>query len=201
MRYLEQKHPEFVTLNTKRLGRRIEMAGTSISKLLAKQSAGSQYGTLIHGDYKAANLFFSNQADGTNGADAVAAVDFQFCGGGMGVEDVAYLLYPDARGNHFDYEEELLELYHEELILQLITHQKGGPSTMPFQVFLRYYDLVRLDMTRYWLSKNRWAASTAGEARLVSILETTMDQIDGGEVLKSEEAYDSAILKFVEPYS
>jgi hypothetical protein len=177
------------------------MGGASISKLLTKQSAGSQYGTLIHGDYKAANLFFSsNQADDdANGADAVAAVDFQFCGGGMGVEDVAYLLYPDARGNHFDYEEELLELYHEELILQLITHQKGGPSTMPFQVFRRYYDLARLDMTRYWLSKNRWAASTAGEARLVSILEAVMDQIDGGKMLKNEEEYDSAILKFVEP--
>jgi len=196
MRYLEQKHPEYVTANTKGLGRRIEAAGVYIANLLAKESAGSQYGTLIHGDYKAANLFFSESPD-INGADSVAAVDFQFSGAGLGVEDVAYLLYPDARGDHFDYEEELLETYHEELILQLIAHQKGGPSTLPFEVFQRFYELARIDMTRYWLSKNRWAASTAGEAKLVSVLESTMDRIDGGDFLNGEEEYEAALSKFV----
>lgn len=197
MRFLEQKHPEFVTANTKSLGRRIEVAGSSISKLLAKQSAGSQYGTLIHGDYKAANLFLSNDETAT-GADSVAVVDFQFAGGGLCAEDVAYLLYPDARGDHFEYEAELLKTYHEELVLQLITHQKGGPSTMPFDVFQRYYELARLDMTRYWLSKNRWAASTFGEAKLISMIENSMDQIDGGKLLESEEEYEAAILQYVE---
>lgn len=194
MRYLEQKHPEYMTANTKSLGRRIEKAGAAIAHLLAKESAGSRYATLIHGDYKAANLFFQ---DDLESADSVAAVDFQFTGGGLGVEDVAYLLYPDARGDHFVYEEELLETYHDELILQLITQQKGGPSTMPFDIFQRYYELSRIDMTRYWLSKNRWAASTAGEAKLVSVLESTMDRIDGGRMLESREEYESALLEFI----
>lgn len=198
MRFLEQKHPEYVTCNTKGLGRRIENVGAAISRLLAKQSAGLQYGTLIHGDFKAANLFF--QKDATS-ASSVAAVDFQFAGCGLCVEDVAYLLYPDARGNHFDFEEELLKVYHEELILQLMTFQKGGPSTMPFDVFERYYELARLDMTRYWLSKSKWVASTIGEARLVSVLESTMDRIDGGGVLGSKEEYESALLQFVDASS
>lgn len=194
MRYLEQKHPEYLTASTQSLGRRIEKAGSAISRLLAKESVGSQYGTLIHGDYKAANLFFPNDPES---ADSVAAVDFQFTGGGLGVEDVAYLLYPDARGDHFEYEEELLETYHEELILQLITQQKGGPSTMPLKVFRNYYELARIDMTRYWLSKNKWSASTRGEAELISILESVMDRIDDGQVLGSEEEYESALLKFI----
>ena len=198
MRFLEQKYPQYTTGNTKSLGRRIETVGAAISRLLAKQSSGLQYGTLIHGDYKAANLFF--QRDATS-ASSVAAVDFQFAGCGLGVEDVAYLLYPDARGNHFDYEEELLKVYHEELILQLMTFQKGGPSTMPFEVFQRYYELARLDMTRYWLSKSKWVASTEGEAKLVSVLESTMDRIDGGQVLGSKEEYESALLQFVDSLS
>lgn len=200
MRYLEQKHPEYITSNTKTFGRRIEMAGASISKLLAKQSAsGSEYGTLIHGDYKAANLFISKTMN--EGADSIAVVDFQFAGAGMCVEDVAYLVFPDARGDHFEYEQELLGIYHEELILHLIAFQKGGPSTMSFDVFLRYYELARLDMTRYWLSKSKWAASTLGEAKLIYELEKAMDMIDGGEVLKSEKEYDAALLKFVNPTS
>jgi hypothetical protein len=78
-----------------------------------------------------------------------------------------------------------------------MTLQKGGPSTMPFDVFQRYYELARLDMTRYWMSKSKWVASTEGEAKLISVLEATMDRIDCGQVLEKEE-YESALLRFVD---
>lgn len=46
----------------------------------------AQYKTLVHGDAKVANFCFSD-----DGRD-VAAVDFQYVGAGIGVQDVAYFL-------------------------------------------------------------------------------------------------------------
>lgn len=70
----------------------------------------SPFQTIVHGDAKLANFNFSN--DGTK----VAAVDFQYVGGGIGMKDVAYFI-----GSVF-YEDEcervenkLLEIYFSEL--------------------------------------------------------------------------------------
>lgn len=45
---------------------------------------GCRFRTLVHGDAKVANFCF--------GPDEVAAVDFQYVGGGCGIKDVAYFL-------------------------------------------------------------------------------------------------------------
>jgi hypothetical protein len=54
--------------------------------VLDARLSDAHHATLIHGDAKVANFCF------TPPGDAVAAVDFQYCGGGVGVKDVAYLL-------------------------------------------------------------------------------------------------------------
>ena len=45
-----------------------------------------QFQTLVHGDAKVANFCFSNKGD------SIAAVDFQYVGGGCGMKDVVYFL-------------------------------------------------------------------------------------------------------------
>ena len=75
--------------------------------------------TLVHGDAKVANFCFSESGK------HVAAVDFQYVGGGCGMKDVSYLL-----GSCLDEEEcelfesELLNYYFDELQKAIIKQKK-----------------------------------------------------------------------------
>jgi hypothetical protein len=83
----------------------LKTAAASIDQKLRE----SRYRTLVHGDAKLANFCFSE--DGQR----VAAVDFQYVGGGCGMKDVAYFI-----GSCLDEtacerrEAELLDLYFAE---------------------------------------------------------------------------------------
>lgn len=55
------------------------------AKAIDAQLNGAQYQTIVHGDAKLANFCFAPSGE-------VAAVDFQYVGGGCGVKDVAYFI-------------------------------------------------------------------------------------------------------------
>lgn len=63
---------------------------------LDRKLSAAKFQTLVHGDAKPANFCFADSA--------VAAVDFQYVGGGCGMKDVAYLLGADERGLDFYFE-------------------------------------------------------------------------------------------------
>lgn len=70
----------------------------------------AQYQTVIHGDAKLANFCFSEK-----NID-VAAVDFQYVGGGIGVKDVMVLMSSGLTENEcVQFEEELLACYFHQL--------------------------------------------------------------------------------------
>jgi hypothetical protein len=56
VRWIQSKHPESMTEHTKGLGQRIQAASGPIANFLGQQAHGLK-STLIHGDFKAANLF------------------------------------------------------------------------------------------------------------------------------------------------
>ena len=187
VRWLESKHPEVLTHRTKSIGQRIEALAGPLLKFFSEQTRGD-YGTLIHGDYKAANLFLQAEPIAEEDAGSVVVVDFQYTGHGLGAKDVAYLLYPDAHGDFFEAESDTRGVSLRHLVDQLMMQFKGGLTSLSYKTFVTFYELVRVNLTHYWLSKD-WVASTEGEARLVSALESTMDRVDGGSVLASSEEY------------
>ncbi|MBK3519185.1 oxidoreductase family protein [Carboxylicivirga marina] len=74
--HLDTRPDELKVMDDKQL----QQAATTIDQTLRN----SKFQTLVHGDAKLANFCFSN--DGQK----VAAVDFQYVGGGCGMKDVAY---------------------------------------------------------------------------------------------------------------
>lgn len=77
---------------------------------IAEKLGKAKFQTIIHGDAKLANFCFSKDLK------QVAAVDFQYVGGGCGIKDVAYFLSSclDSQAL-FKYDQELLEFYFETL--------------------------------------------------------------------------------------
>jgi len=99
-----------------RLTRPNEMAAMADDTL--KQAAGliddhlnqCRYQTIVHGDAKVANFCFS--PDGR----AVAAVDFQYVGGGCGMKDVAYFLGSCLNETQYErWQTPLLDYYFSQL--------------------------------------------------------------------------------------
>jgi hypothetical protein len=78
----------------------------------------SPFQTLVHGDAKLANFCFHNKGN------EVAAVDFQYVGGGCGMKDVAYFIGSCLNEDECeDYETQLLDIYFEQLKQALNTKQ------------------------------------------------------------------------------
>jgi hypothetical protein len=89
------------------------------ASLLDDQLNNARFKTIVHGDAKSANFCFSDFGN------SVAAVDFQYAGGGCGMKDVAYFL-----GSCMDEdacernEQHYLDYYFKELKLALNRYQK-----------------------------------------------------------------------------
>lgn len=95
------------------LGTRPDELARTHARELREAAAGfdraldaARFQTFVHGDAKPANFGFSR--DGS----AVAAVDFQYVGGGCGMKDVAYLLHGELSERR---REGLLDLYFQAL--------------------------------------------------------------------------------------
>jgi len=100
--HLETRPDEFEKIEHQKLKANAHL----IDKLLKN----CRYKTFVHGDAKLANFCFS--ADGKH----IAAVDFQYVGGGCGMKDVAYFLGSCLSSYECElYENELLQFYFSEL--------------------------------------------------------------------------------------
>ena len=121
---------------------------------------GAAHQTLVHGDAKLANFCFSEDGQ------AVAAVDFQYVGGGCGMKDLAYFI-----GSCLDetecekLESELLECYFRELRLALAKHRPDLDAGGVIAEWRGLYHLAWVDFHRFlkgW-SPGHWKINSYSE--------------------------------------
>lgn len=88
----------------------------NVASLIDKKLNDAKYQTLVHGDAKLANFLFRD--------NDVAAVDFQYVGGGVGVKDLAYFLSSIfSEDELFEKEESCLNYYFD--ILNSLCGEEG----------------------------------------------------------------------------
>ena len=105
-----------------------------------------QFQTIVHGDAKLANFCFSE-----NGKH-IAAVDFQYVGGGCGMKDVAYFLGSCLSSVDCEkYQDELLDFYFSTLKKAL----ENSTSNVEFKAlekeWRKLYSFACTDFTRFLL--------------------------------------------------
>ena len=118
----------------------LKAAATAIDAKLNK----ARYKSFVHGDAKLANFCFSE-----NGQQ-VAAVDFQYVGGGCGMKDVAYFigscLYEEDCERH---EHELLDYYFKALHQALAQRQASIDAVAVEQEWRELYPVAWTDFHRF----------------------------------------------------
>jgi Ser/Thr protein kinase RdoA (MazF antagonist) len=107
--------------------------------IAAARLAGAKFQTLLHGDAKDANFCFAR--DGS-----VAAVDFQYTGGGPGIVDVAYLLHGRRDEPPDGIDAERLDRYFDHLRRALPT---SVDATALEAEWRELYPIALLDFSRF----------------------------------------------------
>jgi len=124
----------------------LQQAAVKIDAVLS----ACQYKTIIHGDAKLANFCFS-----WNGKQ-VAAVDFQYVGGGCGMKDVVYFLSSClSEGECARWESELLDYYFSALSEALALQNKGIDGDAVKAEWLPLFAMAWTDFHRFllgWMS-------------------------------------------------
>lgn len=125
-----------------------------------------KFQTLVHGDAKPANFCF------TEDTQRVAAVDFQYVGGGCGMKDVIYLMSSALSSDElFRENQNILNNYF--LILEK-SLQKYGKKSIDFyalkQEWLDHYNLAWADFNRFLKGWN------PGSTRLDSFMEARTNE-------------------------
>ena len=129
----------------------------------------SKFQTLVHGDAKLANFCFSD--DGGN----VAAVDFQYVGGGCGMKDLAYFVGSCFRDEEAEERERhVLNLYFEELFKCLKLLGKSECQEELREDWESLYRVARADFHRFmkgW-SPGHWKLSDYSERVTREVIES-----------------------------
>lgn len=115
--------------------------------------SNAQFQTLVHGDAKVANFCFSEDLK------KVAAVDFQYVGGGCGMKDVAYFLGSCLTAEECKhYESDLLNHYFKALLQAIEDKQIRLDKVALEKEWRALYAIAWTDFSRFlkgWMPENQ----------------------------------------------
>ena len=135
-----------------RMGRRVQRMARTISDLVLV-APDDPFCTLIHGDYKAMNVFLPQE--GTEGSALL--VDYASCGIGLGMSDVAMHIHHAVLPEDLDNggERSLVHFYWESLQSRL------GPTgeAYDWEIAWKHYRLGVVDYFRFFLGR-MWKDAT-----------------------------------------
>jgi len=137
-------------------GKRIKRIAPYVSKELSPLQ-NDKYATMVHGDYKAMNVFLPNE-ENTN---KPVLIDFASVGVGFGMSDVAMHLNHACLPKDLDNggEEKLIHAYLTALEHALPNETK---SSYPIEIAMRHYRLGCIDYLRFILGRFWKSASLQG---------------------------------------
>ena len=180
-------------------------------KLNSKNKKDPRFRTIIHGDFKAANMFLAENTTtsltrkkkkegkksgvgnsfGGSDEEFAAVCDFQFTGEGYGAVDVMYLLYPDAFGNYFEDEDKILLYYFDRLSLSLDRFSKYL-GTFSLETLRFHYNLAFVQFFISHLAWSGWVACENHDLLIINRVDSILTQFDQGKVVE-ESSYRSII--------
>ena len=145
--FCSQNQELFQKASVRNLGQRLQKMAEWVSHQLTP-GPNDEYATLVHGDYKAMNVFLPKHHDPNQPA---VMIDFASTGVGLGMSDVAMHIIHSVRPGT---EQELVDGYLEAL---QHAHGEETPLLYPRQVAMRHYrlacvDYMRFVMGRFWRS-------------------------------------------------
>ena len=130
------------------------------AQLIDQSLNNCQFKTFVHGDAKLANFCFSSQGN------QVAAVDFQYSGGGCGIKDVAYFIGSCLNEQQCQQQEEsLLDFYFTRLKQALAKQNKNIDAKAVEIEWRALYPLAWADFYRFikgW-SPGHWKINSYSE--------------------------------------
>ena len=139
----------------KDLGRRLYDAAEYISQELSPEPGGA-HATIVHGDYKAMNIFF--KGDEKNPTPTPILIDFASSGVGLGMSDlamhVAHVALPEDLDEGM---EDLLVMKYYNALLEALP--KDLKNTYSEEDAIRHYRLATVDYFRFILGR-QWKGAT-----------------------------------------
>ena len=136
--HLETRPDEFEEIEHQELKSKAQLVDDVLNKC--------HFQTIVHGDAKLANFCFSQNAD------KVAAVDFQYVGGGCGMKDVAYFLGSCLSSSSLEsLESTLLEYYFMALKKAFDSREESFDFSLLEKEWRKMYPYACTDFTRFML--------------------------------------------------